>query len=91
MANSLNSIDNPKVYVNQRSVREWFDLILTRYKTKISTEVWATDIEVKEQTPTKNLLEELDEKIKEAEAEFEVKTLEQSQKAKKEKFAIEDV
>ena len=36
-------------------------------------------------------MEELDEKIKEAEAEFEAKTLEQLQKAEKEKVAIEDV
>ena len=37
------------------------------------------------------MLEELDHKIKEAEAGFEAKTLEQSQKAEKEKVAIEDV
>ena len=37
------------------------------------------------------MLEELDEKIKEAEAEFEAKTFEQSQKAEKEKVAIKDV
>ena len=33
----------------------------------------------------------LDEKIKKAEADFEAKTLEQSQKAEKEKVAIEDI
>ena len=88
---SLNSIGNPKFYVNQRSVRERFNLILTRYKTKISAEVRATGIEVKEKTSTENLLEELDEKIKEAEAEFGAKTLEQLQKGEKEKVAVEDV
>ena len=36
-------------------------------------------------------MEERDKKIKEAEAEFESKTLEQSQKAEKEKAAVEDV
>ena len=36
-------------------------------------------------------MEELDEKIKEAEAEFEAKTFEQSQKAEKERVVIEDV
>ena len=36
-------------------------------------------------------MEERDKKIKEAEAEFEPKTLEQSQKAEKEKAAVEDV
>ena len=91
IADSLNSTDNPKFYVNQRSVQEQFNLILTQQKTKISAEVTATGIEVKEQTSTENLLEELDEKIKEAEAEFKAKTLEQSQKAEKEKAAIEDV
>ena len=91
IAGSLNSTDNPKLYVNQRSVREQFNLILTQQKTKISAEATATGIEVKEQTSTENLLEELDEKIKEAEAEFEAKTLQQSQKAEKEKAAIEDV
>ena len=59
-----------------------------QYKTKISAEVRATSIEVKEQTPAENLLEELDGKIKEAEAELEAKTLEQSQKAEK-KVTIE--
>ena len=68
IADSLNSIGNPKFYVNQRSVRERFNLILTRYKTKISAEVRATGIEVKEKTSTENLLEELNEKIKEGEA-----------------------
>ena len=68
IADSLNSIGNPKFYVNQRSVRERFISILTRYKTKISAEVRATGIEVKEKTSTKNLLEELNEKIKEGEA-----------------------
>ena len=91
IADSLNSTDNPKFYVNQRSVQEQFNLILTQQKTNISAEVTATGIEVKEQTSTENLLEELDEKIKEAEAEFKAKTLEQSQKAEKEKAAIEDV
>ena len=91
IADSLNSTDNPKFYVNQRSVQEQFNLILTQQKTKISAEVTATGIEVKEQTSTENLLEELDEKIKEAEAEFKAKTLEQSQKAEKEKAVIEDV
>ena len=61
-----------------------------RYKSQ-SYEVRATGIEIKEQTSTKNLLEELDKKIKEAEAEFEAKTPEQSQKAEKEKVTIEDV
>ena len=91
ISDSLNSIDNPKFYVNQRSVRERFNLILMQYKTKISAEVRATGIEVKEKTSTENLLEELDEKIKEAEAEFETKTLEQSQKGEKEKVVVEDV
>ena len=36
-------------------------------------------------------MQEPDEKIKEAEAEFEAKALEQSQKAEKKKVAIEDV
>ena len=36
IADSLNSIDNLKFYVNQRSVLERFNLILTWYKTKIS-------------------------------------------------------
>ena len=88
---SLSSIDNPKLYVNQRLVQERFNLILTWYKTKISAEIRARGIEVKEQTPTENLLEELDEKIKKAEADFEAKTLEQSQKAEKEKVVIEDI
>ena len=66
------------------------NLILTRYKTKISAEVRATGM-VKEQTPTENLLKELDKEIKDAQAEFDAKTLEQSQKAEKEKVAIEDV
>ena len=61
------------------------DLIFMLYKTKISAKVRATGIEVKEQTPTENVLEKLDEKIKEAEADFEAKTLEESQKAKKRK------
>ena len=61
------------------------DLIFMLYKTKISAKVRTTGIEVKEQTPTENVLEKLDEKIKEAEADFEAKTLEQSQKAKKRK------
>ena len=51
IADSLNSIDNPEFYVNQRAVRERFNLILTRYKTK-------------EQTPTEELLEEFDKKNK---------------------------
>ena len=38
---------------------------------------------MKKQTPTESLLKELHEKIEEAEAEFEAKTLEQSQKAEK--------
>ena len=62
-----------------------------QYKTKISAEVRATGIEVKEKTSTENLLEELDENIKEAEAEFGAKTLEQLQKGEKEKVAVEDV
>ena len=91
ISDSLSSIDNPKLYVNQRLVQERFNLILTWCKTKISAEIRARGIEVKEQTPTENLLEELDEKIKKAEADFEAKTLEQSQKAEKEKVFIEDI
>ena len=67
------------------------NLILKPYKTKISAEVRVTGIKLKEKTLTENLLEERDKKIKEAEAEFEPKTLEQSQKAEKEKAAVEDV
>ena len=37
------------------------------------------------------MLEELDEKLKEAEAEFEAKTLQQSHKGEKAKVAVEDV
>ena len=62
-----------------------------RYKTKIFAEVRALGIEVKQRIPSENLLENLDEKIQEAEAEFEAKTLEQSQKAEKEKVALEDI
>ena len=92
IADSLNSIDNPIFYTNQRSVRQLFNLILTRRcKTKISAKVRATDMEIKEQTSTENLLEELDEKIKEAVTEFEPETLEQSQKAEEEKVAVKDV
>ena len=64
IADSLDSIDNPQFYVNQRSVRARFNFILTRYKTKIFAEVRATGIEVKEQTSAENLLQEPDEKIK---------------------------
>ena len=91
IADSLSSINNAKFYVNQRPVRERFNLNLTWYKTKISAEVRAASIEVKQQTSAENLLEELDEKIKEVEAVVEAKTLEQSQKAEKEKVIIEDV
>ena len=92
IADSLNSIDNPIFYINQRSVRELFNLILTRRcKTKISANVRATGMEIKEQTSTENLLEELDEKIKEAVTEFETKTLQQSQKAEEEKVAVKGV
>ena len=92
IADSLNSIDNPIFYINQRSVRELFNLILTqRCKTKISANVRATGMEIKEQTSTENLLEELDEKIKEAVTEFETKTLQQSQKAEEEKVAVKGV
>ena len=83
IADSLNSIDSPKFYAIKGQYEN--DLIFMLYKTKISAKVRATGIEVKEQTPTKNVLKKLDEKIKEAEAEFEAKTLEQSQKAKKRK------
>ena len=75
IADSLNYIDNSKFDVNQRSVRGRYNLILTRYKIKISADIKAIGIEVKEEAPTENLLEELDEKVKEAEAEFEAKTL----------------
>ena len=52
IAGSLDSIDNPEFYIDQRAVRERFNLILTRYKTNVTAEVRATSIEVKEQTPT---------------------------------------
>ena len=65
----------------QSSVPEQFNLIqrLTKItnkdlQTKISAEVRAIDREVKEQTPPENLLDKLDEKIKEAEAQFEAKS-----------------
>ena len=64
------------------------DLIFMLYKTKISAKVRATGIEVKEQTPTENVLEKLDEKIKEAEADFEAKTWKSHKKQRKEKVAI---
>ena len=56
-------------------MRGRYNLILTRYKIKIPADIKAIGIEVKEKAPTENLLEEFDEKIKEAEAEFEAKTL----------------
>ena len=52
-------------------------------KQRSSAKVSATSIGVKKQTPTESLLRELHGKIEEAEAEFEAKTLEQSQKAEK--------
>ena len=51
ITDSLNSIENPKFYINQRSVLEQVNLILTQYKTKISAELRTTGIKVKEQTP----------------------------------------
>ena len=62
-----------------------------QYKSKISADVRTTGIEVKEETPTKNLLQEFGKKIKEAKGGFEAKTLKQSLKVEKEKVTIEDV
>lgn len=91
IADSLNLIPDPKFYVNQRSVRERFNLLINRFRQKMAEELKATGINPEELTPTEILLEELNVKIMEFESEFTTKTNEQQKKVEAEKAAIVDV
>ena len=58
IAESLNQIDKPKFKVNKRSVRERFNLLAEKYKTKIRNEEKASGISP-EITELDMLLEEI--------------------------------
>ena len=87
----LNTIEQPKFYVSQRSVRERFALILTRFRAKNVAEQKASGIAVDPPTPTETLLEEIDTKIVEFDKSFQAKTDEINQKNEHEKKAINDI
>ena len=48
IANRLNNIKDPKFKVSKQSIREHFQLLLSKFTTKMKTEQWASGIEVKE-------------------------------------------
>lgn len=48
IADTLNNIKDPKFKVSKQSIREHFQLLLSKFITKMKTEQWASGIEVKE-------------------------------------------
>ena len=71
ISEALNTIEVPKFFVSQRSVRERFTLILTRFRAKNVAEQKASGIDVDPLTPTETLLEEIDTKIVEFHKSFQ--------------------
>ena len=67
IAESLNSLDNPKYTVSHRSVREKYTLLEKNYKQKIRREERATGIAPEEPTDTEKALEEIIAKFEEIE------------------------
>ena len=67
IASNLNEIDEVKFWVNQRGVRERFEAIQERYLQKTKSEVNASGIS-SEATEVDELMEEITEKIKLADA-----------------------
>lgn len=72
--------------MNQRSVREHFNLLLTKFKRKNSAELKALGIEVDDLTPTESLLEQILCKIEELEAELEAENEVRNKKSEKERL-----
>ena len=90
IAKTLNSLPQAKSCVTQRSVQERFSLLEKRYKDKVRKEERASGIDV-EESPTDALLEEIIEKSKVAEFDFEQQSIEQSAKVEVEKCTAEDM
>jgi len=89
IAQSLNEINEPRFSVS-RSVRERFNLILTRFKEKTAAELKASGVDVDPLKPSESLLEDIQVQIAEKESEFEAKTQEKNELAEKENNAIND-
>ena len=68
IAERLNNIKDPKFKVSKRSIREHFQLLVAKYKTKRSTENRASGIEV-EDTEVDEAMEDICEKMELAEEE----------------------
>ena len=74
--------------MTQRSVRERFSLLEKRYKDKVRKEERASGVE---ESPTDALLEEIIEKSKVSEFDFEQQSIEESAKVEVEKCTAEDM
>ena len=68
IAERLNNIKDPKFKVSKRSIREHFQLLLSKFKTKMKTEQRASGIEV-EDTEVDKAMEEIYEKWEASEGE----------------------
>ena len=59
IANNLNSVEEIKFRVKQRSVRERYDLLYSRFRTKLAQEEKASGISPPEPTEVESVLEEI--------------------------------
>ena len=87
IAESLSSMEQPKFYVNQRSVRERFNLIHTRYVSMISEELKRSGIAPPPNTPCESLLEDISSRIKD----FEAKCVLEKEEKQADQKKIQDV
>ncbi|XP_066912126.1 uncharacterized protein [Clytia hemisphaerica] len=89
ISETLNSIEQPKFNVSQRSVREHFSLILTRFRAKLAAER-ADSGANHVLKPSEALLEDINIRIIECESEFDAKSKEKQSKVESENQAISD-
>lgn len=90
IAGTLNSIKDPKFKVSKRSIREHFQLLLSKFKTKMRTEQRASGIEV-EDTEVDKAMEEIYEKWEASEEEQLKETGSKKRKAEVDKASAEEV
>lgn len=88
---NLNALSNPKFKVNQRSVRDRFTLIQTKYKEKNRMEERATGIDCEPETELDRAIAEIIAKEKEADKNREEKAGNLSKKNEQDKTNAEDV
>ena len=86
----LNSLSDPVFHVTQRSVRDRFKLLETKFNVKRRYEERATGISPEESEIDK-ALEEILAKMAEAEGEYDIKTQDKKDKMEKEKGAAEEM